>query len=263
MLPRPFVKWSYEPPRPQDVPAALGPRIPPRAAPAARAGVRLGPDGRLVGRGRRGVGARRSPDGRPRAAPRRTRRRSQDLARRLAGASNPVLVAGPGRRRRAGAWDAAVALAERCRLPVWAPPASGSGRVGFPEDHPNFQGLLPPAIAAAGADPRSRTTSCSSSVRRCSPTTRTSRGRCCRRGRRSCWSRTIRDEAARAPLGDAIVADVALTLEALLAQCRDSGPARLPRRGRRPSPRPSRSPIARCGRDGGARRGAPRRRASS
>ena len=153
VLPRPFVKWSYEPPRASGRAGGAGPRIPPRAAPAARAGVRVGPDGRLVGRGRRGVGApgHRTGDHRPRRA-------------RPGGAAGPRAPArgrvepGAGRRsrrrRRGGGWDAAVALAERCRLPVWAPPASGSGRVGFPEDHPNFQGLLPPAIAPAGPDAR-------------------------------------------------------------------------------------------------------------
>ena len=48
------------------------------------------------------------------------------------------------------------------------------------------------------------------------------------------------DEAARAPMGDAIVADVALTLEALLAEL-----ARVDRDApsRAPAPRTSRSPT--------------------
>src|ERR671936_624960 len=40
------------------------------------------------------------------------------VAARLEGARNPVLVAGPDVDA-SGAWDVAVALAERCRLPVW------------------------------------------------------------------------------------------------------------------------------------------------
>ena len=51
-VPHPFVKWSHEPPRAEDVPAALGPGDPPRHAAAAGPGVRLDPDGRL-GRGGR------------------------------------------------------------------------------------------------------------------------------------------------------------------------------------------------------------------
>ena len=67
------------------------------------------------------------------------------LARHLESATNPVLVAGPDIDA-SGGWDSAVALAERLRLPVWAIPATGGGRLGFPEGHDNFRGLLPPAI---------------------------------------------------------------------------------------------------------------------
>ena len=67
------------------------------------------------------------------------------LAQRLNAASNPVLVAGPDIDA-AGAWEDAVALAERQKLPVFASPAPGGGRLGFPEGHPLFQGVLPPAI---------------------------------------------------------------------------------------------------------------------
>src|SRR5213079_1786526 len=68
-----------------------------------------------------------------------------DLARRLEAARSPVLVTGPDVDA-SGGWDAAVALAERQRLPVFASPAPGGGRLGFPEGHPNFRGILPPAI---------------------------------------------------------------------------------------------------------------------
>jgi benzoylformate decarboxylase len=67
------------------------------------------------------------------------------LALHLSQARNPVLVAGPDIDA-SGGWDAAVALAERQRLPVWATPAPGGGRIGFPESHQLFQGVLPPAI---------------------------------------------------------------------------------------------------------------------
>ena len=55
------------------------------------------------------------------------------------------MVAGP-EIDASGAWDDAVALAERQKLPVFASPAPGGGRLGFPEGHPLFQGVLPPAI---------------------------------------------------------------------------------------------------------------------
>ena len=59
------------------------------------------------------------------------------------------MVAGPDIDA-SGAWDLAIALAERQRLPVWATPATGGGRLGFPESHPNYRGVLPPAIGPVG-----------------------------------------------------------------------------------------------------------------
>ena len=72
------------------------------------------------------------------------------LAKRLSEASNPVLVKGPDIDA-SGGWDDAVALAERQKLPVFAAPAPGGGRLGFPESHPLFQGR-----AAARDRPRRR-----------------------------------------------------------------------------------------------------------
>ena len=65
------------------------------------------------------------------------------VAEALAAAANPVLVLGAGVARGEG-WDAAVALAERLRCPVFAAPHSEAA--SFPEDHPLYQGMLPPAI---------------------------------------------------------------------------------------------------------------------
>ena len=67
-------------------------------------------------------------------------------------------------------------------LPVWATPAPGGGRIGFPEDHPAFQGILPPAIGPL-AETLAGHDLCSSSARRSSPTTPTSPARCCPRAR--------------------------------------------------------------------------------
>ena len=52
-VPHPFVKWSYEATRAEDVPLALARGIHQRPDPAPRPGLRLGPDGRLEGRGGR------------------------------------------------------------------------------------------------------------------------------------------------------------------------------------------------------------------
>ena len=90
---------------------------------------------------RRAAGpARRSP-----AARRPTRRPSPRWPPGSTAAERPALVAGPDIDA-SGGWEAAVALAEKQRLPVWATPATGGSRLGFPERHPNFVGILPPAI---------------------------------------------------------------------------------------------------------------------
>jgi benzoylformate decarboxylase len=137
-----------------------------------------------------------------------------DLAERLADAKKPVMVAGPDVDA-SGAWDQAVALAERQRLPVWAIPAPGGGRIGFPESHPSFQGVLPPAIA-----PLSQTLEghdlilvVGASVFSYYPYIP---GPLLPEDASLVAITSDPDEAARAPMGDAIVADVKLTLESLL-----------------------------------------------
>ena len=60
----------------------------------------------------------------------------------LAEARDPAVVAGAGVER-AGAFHDAVDLAEKLAAPVWQDPISPL--VGFPQDHPLFQGQLPPA----------------------------------------------------------------------------------------------------------------------
>ena len=142
---------------PQDVPHALARGDPPRGAAAARA--------RRSSRSRWTTGTPRSTRPTPRAAiartverPRRRRPRG-GRARSPSGSTpprNPVLVAGPDIDA-AGAWDAAVALAERQRLPVWASPATGGGRLGFPEGHPQLPGR-PAAGDRPGRRRRSRAT---------------------------------------------------------------------------------------------------------
>ena len=144
--PQPYVKWSHEPPRAQDVPGALARAIhhaslPPRgpafvSIPMDDWGAEADADRSGAAIARRVTG-RTAPDADALAA----------LARRLQQARSPVLVAGPDIDA-AGGWEAAVALSEKQRLPVWATPATGGSRLGFPESHPHFVGVLPPAIGA-------------------------------------------------------------------------------------------------------------------
>ncbi len=144
VVPQPYVKWSHEPPRPQDVPGAIGRAIHHATlAPRGPAFVSIPMDDwdaeadedRAVHARRRVVDGRAVPDPAELA----------QLASLLESARSPVIVAGPDVDA-SGGWNAAVALAEKQRLPVWAPPPTASSRIGFPEGHPNFMGILPPAI---------------------------------------------------------------------------------------------------------------------
>jgi benzoylformate decarboxylase len=144
--PQPYVKWSHEPPRAQDVPyaiarainyATLAPRGPVFVSIPMDDWAVEADDDVAANALARSVTGRAGPDD---AA-------LQRLATRLSEARNPVLVAGPDIDT-SGGWDAAVVLAEKQRLPVWASPATGGSRLGFPENHPQFVNLLPPAIGA-------------------------------------------------------------------------------------------------------------------
>src|SRR6266566_3087385 len=211
--PRPYVKWSHEPPRAADVPGALARAIhhaslPPKgpafvSIPMDDWGAESDED---IGRNAlaRAVSGRALPD--PAAL--------EVLAQLLHEARNPVLIAGPDIDA-SGGWDAAVALAEKQRLAVWATPAPGGGRLGFPEDHANFQGILPPAIG-----PASETLAghdlvlvVGSSVFPYYPYIP---GPLLPPGTALVQVTSDPGEAARAPMGTAIVGDVALALERLL-----------------------------------------------
>jgi benzoylformate decarboxylase len=139
LLPRPWVKWAYQPVRAQDVPAAFmrayAVALQPPAGPVFLsiplddwAKPALGPA--TI----RDVSHRVAPD----AA------RLTSFAERINNSGNPALVIGP-EVDRAGGWDAAVALAGKLKAPVYSPPLAD--RASFPEDHPLFQGTLPMTIA--------------------------------------------------------------------------------------------------------------------
>ena len=213
LAPQPYVKWSHEPLRAVDVPAAIARAIhhatlPPRGP----AFVSIPMDD---------WGAEADPDRSRHAIARRVRGRTApdadalaDLARRLAGAVAPVLVAGPDIDA-SGGWDAAVALAESQRLPVWATPAPGGGRIGFPEGHPNFAGVLPPAIGAVSQtlEGHDLILVVGSGVFPYYPYLP---GPLLPEGAELVAITSDPNEAARAPMGEAILGDVALALERLV-----------------------------------------------
>ena len=209
----PFVKWSYEPPRAEDVPAALARGIHLASLPPnGPVLVSLPMDDWTVEVEDAHVAPSigRDVTGRAAADPEAVKR----LAERLASAKNPVMVTGPDVDS-SGGWDAAVALAEKQRLGVWATPAPGGGRLGFPESHPNYRGVLPPAIGPLGQtlEGHDLVVVAGSSVFPYYPYIP---GPSLPEGAELVAITNDPDEAARAPMGDAIVADVKLTLEALV-----------------------------------------------
>src|SRR3954464_5968264 len=235
-MPHPLVKWSYEPPRAQDVPHAIA-RATHLAAlpPAGPVFVSIPMDDWAleVDADAARHATTRSVTGRAAADDAIV----ADLAQRLASAARPVLVAGPDLDA-AGAWDVAVALAERARLPVWATPAPGGGRLGFPEGHPHFQGILPPAIGPLShpLEGHDLVLVAGSSVFPYYPNIP---GPLLPEGAALVAITSDPDEAARAPMGDAIVADVRLTLERLL----DALP-QIDREAPAPRPEPAPPPEA-------------------
>jgi benzoylformate decarboxylase len=212
-MPHPLVKWSYEPPRAEDVPHAIARAIysatlPPKGPAFVsipmddwQADVDEAAVKQLYARKVGGI-ATACPES------------ISQIAELLEGARSPVLVAGPDVDA-SGAWDLAVRLAERQRLPVWASPAPGAGRLGFPESHPHFRGVLPPAIGPLGETlaPHDLVLVVGASVFSYYPNIP---GALLADGTRLIQITSDPDEAQRAPMGDAVVADVRATLEALL-----------------------------------------------
>jgi benzoylformate decarboxylase len=230
--PQPYVKWSHEPPRAQDVPGALARAIalcatPPKgpafvSIPMDDWGAEADAD-RARNTLARPLPTRPSPDPEALGA----------LAMRLSGARQPVLVAGP-EIDAAEAWAAAITLAERQRLPVWATPAPGGGRLGFPERHPQFAGVLPPAIgplaeALRGSD---LILVAGSPVFPYYPYIP---GPLLPEDASLVMLTSDPAEAARAPMGEAILGDVGEALRALVELAGDSG---------RPVPAPRPDPGA-------------------
>ena len=214
-VPDPFVKYSYEPARAEDVPLALAHAIHLASLPPMGPVVVSIPmddwDVEMDATEAQNV-IERTVFGRAGADPDAV----ADLATRLKEAKNPLLVAGPDIDA-AGAWDEAIALAEDQNLPVWASPATGGGRLGFPESHPNWRGVLPPGIAAIGETTKEHDLILvvGSSV---FPYYPYMPGAFLGESSKLVQITSDPDEASRAPMGEAIVADVKLTLAALNAE---------------------------------------------
>jgi benzoylformate decarboxylase len=224
LLPMPYVKWSYEPARAQDVPAAFmqayARAVQPPAGP-----VHLSIPMDDWDQPADGTPTLRTVSTRVAPEPERLR----EFADVLAGARSPALVIGGGVDR-GGGWDDAVRLAEKLRAPVWAPPLNE--RTGFPEDHPQYRGMLPPAIGPLGEQLRGHDVVAviGAPVFRYYPYVP---GEFLPDGTRLLHVTDDADEAARAPVGDSLLADAALTCAALA----DAVPA-----SDRPAPKPQQAP---------------------
>ena len=133
-LPRPYVKWSCEPSRAADVPAAVGraffAAMQPPCGPAFVSVPVDDWDRECELLPRREVS--RTVAGDPALLAR--------AAALLGGARRPVIVVGASVARD-GAWDEVIALAERQQAAVWVSPLSS--RNSFPEQHRLFAGFLP------------------------------------------------------------------------------------------------------------------------
>ena len=133
-LPKPYVKWSCEPARAQDVPLAIA-----RAYYVAM----QEPRGPVLLSIPADDWDRETERVQPRVVSTGSRPEPQVLARigdALDASERPAFVIGAAVDR-GGAWDEAVALAQRHRARVYVAPMSG--RCGFPEDHRLFAGFLP------------------------------------------------------------------------------------------------------------------------
>ncbi|MFD9895566.1 benzoylformate decarboxylase [Amycolatopsis sp. NPDC059027] len=135
-FPKPYVKWSCEPARAEDVPAAIAHAYHVATqAPQGPVFVSVPADdwdaetGKPIPRRPRIPGYGPDPDA------------IQGLADALDASERPAIVAG-GAVDHDGAVPDLVALAERLDAGVWVAPMSG--RCSFPEDHPLFLGFLQP-----------------------------------------------------------------------------------------------------------------------
>jgi benzoylformate decarboxylase len=138
MLPRPWVKWAYQPVRAQDVPGAImrayAAALQPPAGPVYLSIPLSDWDEPALGEAVvRTVSTCYAPDP----------ARLALFAKRIQKSKNPVLIYGP-EIERSGGWESGIKLAERLQAPVYLSPLSD--RASFPQTHPLFRGMAPIAI---------------------------------------------------------------------------------------------------------------------
>jgi benzoylformate decarboxylase len=225
-LPQPYVKWSSEPARAEDVPAAIA-----RAHHTAMQHPR-GPTFVSIPEDDWDVVAEpvmtRRVDGEFLGDPAALAQVGAALAR----SRRPALVVGP-EVDRSGAWDLTVGLAERVGAAVWVSPLSS--RCSFPEDHPQFAGFLTPrrttlaeqlgghdVVVVLGAPAFTYHVP--------------SEGQLVAEGTELFQLVDDPDEAARAPIGRAVLTTLVPAIERLLDELPGAGRAAPPHRARPAAP---------------------------
>ncbi|MFD3564081.1 benzoylformate decarboxylase [Streptomyces sp. NPDC058686] len=220
LVPRPFVKWSAEPAIASEVPAVLARAIHIAMSPptgpvfvslpmddmayelndAQTAEIEVIRDREVTHAG----GFRKDL--------------AKKIADRLAAAKSPAFVV-HGDLEHAGAWDLVVKLAERSKAAVWTSPLPGLS--GFPENHPLYQGLLPPGAGWISEELKGYdlVVVLGGPAFRYYPYIP---GPYLPEGTSLIHITSDPDEAARAPIGDAYVADVRAAVEALLGETSQS-----------------------------------------
>jgi len=206
LLPRPWVKWAYEPVRAEDVPAAFmrayAIAIQPPAGPVFLSiplddwdKPALGPA--VV----RSLASRIGPDP----------VRIAEFADVLSNARKPALVFGSSIAR-SGGWHQAIALAEKLQADVWAAPATE--RPSFPETHPLYVGSLPFAKGPLSAKLEGYDVAIviGAPVFRYYPYVP---GDYLPRGLRLLHVTDDPSESGRAPVGDSLLSDAVYAIEAL------------------------------------------------
>jgi benzoylformate decarboxylase len=237
-LPRPLVKWSCEPACAQEVPLALSRAIHTSATPAK------GPVYLSVPyddwKQEAGPGVEHLAGRRVELAGLPSDETLASLVSTLEQAKNPAMIVGPD----VDAADAnsfAVTLAEKLSMPVWMAPSAP--RCSFPTTHACFRGLLPAGIASIsrlleGHDVVLVVGAPVFRYHQYEP------GEYLPKGTRLIAITCDINEATRAPMGDALIADIAQTMRALGRRVSQSARP-LPAAMRRPEPaREESGPLA-------------------